>query len=59
MPENARLPVVVVAGLHGGQRRRAVDELLNGRAGAVVLHHDLGDAPRGIVRRELRDARGR
>ncbi|MFG3228022.1 CobW family GTP-binding protein [Kitasatospora sp. NPDC048194] len=59
MPENARLPVVVVAGLHGGQRRRAVDELLNGRAGAVVLHHDLGDAPRGIVRRELRDARSR
>ncbi|MER7756088.1 GTP-binding protein [Kitasatospora sp. NPDC097643] len=58
VPEHARLPVVVVAGLHRAERRRAVQELLNGCIDAVVLHHDLRDAGRGLVHRELRDAEG-
>ncbi|QKW24014.1 GTP-binding protein [Kitasatospora sp. NA04385] len=53
-----RLPVVVVVGLHRAERRRAVKELLDASIGAVVLHHDLRDADRGVVHRELRDAEG-
>ncbi|MFJ9844291.1 CobW family GTP-binding protein [Kitasatospora sp. NPDC101155] len=58
MPEHVRLPVVVVAGLHRAERRRAVQELLDGCVNGVVLHHDLRDAPRRTVHRELRDATG-
>ncbi|GAA3038912.1 GTP-binding protein [Kitasatospora albolonga] len=53
-----RLPMVVVAGLHREERRRAVEELTAGGIEAVVLHHDLRDAPLGTVHRELRDAHG-
>ncbi|MEU9044842.1 MULTISPECIES: GTP-binding protein [unclassified Kitasatospora] len=56
--EHLRLPVVVVAGLHRAERRRAVQELLDGSVNGVVLHHDLRDASRRTVRRELRDASG-
>ncbi|MFI9359457.1 CobW family GTP-binding protein [Kitasatospora sp. NPDC053057] len=58
VPEHVRLPVVVVAGLHRAERRRAVQELLDGCVNGVVLHHDLRDASRGTVHRELRDATG-
>ncbi|MFI9324542.1 CobW family GTP-binding protein [Kitasatospora aureofaciens] len=58
MPEHLRLPVVVVAGLHRAERRRAVQELLDGSVNGVVLHHDLRDATRRTVHRELRDATG-
>ncbi|MFJ8043979.1 CobW family GTP-binding protein [Kitasatospora sp. NPDC096147] len=58
MPAHLRLPVVLVAGLHRAERRRAVQELLDTGGNAVVLHHDLRDADRGTVRRELRDAAG-
>ncbi|WP_254897572.1 GTP-binding protein [Kitasatospora sp. NA04385] len=58
MPAHLRLPVVVVVGLHRAERRRAVKELLDASIGAVVLHHDLRDADRGVVHRELRDAEG-
>ncbi|WP_031074621.1 CobW family GTP-binding protein [Streptomyces sp. NRRL WC-3742] len=58
MPEHLRLPVVVVAGLHRAERRRAVQELLEGSVNGVVLHHDLRDASHGAVHRELRDAGG-
>ncbi|MFJ9777349.1 CobW family GTP-binding protein [Kitasatospora sp. NPDC101157] len=58
MPEHLRLPVVVVAGLHRAERRRAVQELLDGSVNGVVLHHDLRDATRRTVHRELRDAGG-
>lgn len=58
VPEHLRLPVVVVAGLHRAERRRAVQELLDGSINGVVLHHDLRDAPRRTVRRELRDDTG-
>ncbi|MGW3232181.1 CobW family GTP-binding protein [Kitasatospora sp. NPDC001095] len=58
VPEHVRLPVVVVAGLHRAERRRAVQELLDGSVNGVVLHHDLRDAGRGTVHRELRDGDG-
>ncbi|MFC5666038.1 CobW family GTP-binding protein [Kitasatospora misakiensis] len=58
MSDDTKLPVVVVTGLHEEERRRAVDELLAGCVDAVVLHHDLSDAPLGTVHRELRDTRG-
>ncbi|MFG3229586.1 CobW family GTP-binding protein [Kitasatospora sp. NPDC048194] len=58
MPAHLRLPVVVVAGLHRAERRRAVQELLDGGVNGVVLHHDLRDAGRGTVHRELRDTDG-
>ncbi|MEW1912975.1 GTP-binding protein [Kitasatospora sp. NPDC085895] len=58
VPEHVRLPVVVVAGLHRAERRRAVQELLDGSVNGVVLHHDLRDSSRGTVHRELRDASG-
>ncbi|MFI6151531.1 CobW family GTP-binding protein [Kitasatospora sp. NPDC051170] len=58
MPAHVRLPVVVVAGLHRAERRRAVQELLDGGVDGIVLHHDLRDASRRTVHRELRDAGG-
>ncbi|MEV0531051.1 GTP-binding protein [Kitasatospora sp. NPDC050463] len=58
VPGAVKLPVVVVAGLHRAERRRAVQELLDGCVNAVVLHHDLRDAGRGTVHRELRDGDG-
>ncbi|MEU5386922.1 CobW family GTP-binding protein [Kitasatospora cineracea] len=58
MPAHLRLPVVVVVGLHRAERRRAVKELLGGAVGGVVLHHDLRDADRATVHRELRDSEG-
>ncbi|MFI5529985.1 CobW family GTP-binding protein [Kitasatospora sp. NPDC051853] len=58
MPGQAKLPVIVVAGLHRAERRRAVQELVEGSVNAVVLHHDLRDASRGTVHRELRDGNG-
>ncbi|WP_111555318.1 GTP-binding protein [Kitasatospora sp. SolWspMP-SS2h] len=58
MPAHLRLPVVIVAGLHRAERRRAVKELLDASIGAVVLHHDLRDADRGLVHRQLRDDEG-
>ncbi|MFJ4680389.1 CobW family GTP-binding protein [Kitasatospora sp. NPDC088783] len=58
MPAHLRLPVVIVAGLHRAERRRAVKELLDASIGAVVLHHDLRDADRGVVHRQLRDDEG-
>ncbi|MGF1425741.1 CobW family GTP-binding protein [Kitasatospora sp. LaBMicrA B282] len=57
MTDHPKLPVVVVAGLHADERRRAVDELLDHRVDATVLHHDLRDASRGVVHRVLRDQR--
>ncbi|WP_329561424.1 CobW family GTP-binding protein [Kitasatospora sp. NBC_01266] len=58
MPEELRLPVVVVAGLHEAERRQAVRELLAGCVDAVVLQHDLRDASAGVVHRRIRDAKG-
>lgn len=58
VPAHLRLPVVVVVGLHRAERRRAVKELLDGAVGGVVLHHDLRDADRATVHRELRDSEG-
>ncbi|AUY52604.1 GTP-binding protein [Streptomyces sp. CB01881] len=58
MSDDVKLPVVVVAGLHEEERRRAVDELLAGCVDAVALRHDLSDAALGTVHRELRDAGG-
>ncbi|WP_404813967.1 CobW family GTP-binding protein [Kitasatospora fiedleri] len=58
VPAHLRLPVVIVAGLHRAERRRAVKELLDASIGAVVLHHDLRDADRGVVHRQLRDDEG-
>ncbi|HTJ70621.1 MAG TPA: GTP-binding protein [Actinospica sp.] len=52
------LPVVVVAGLHKEQRRRAVLELLAGNRGSVVLHHDLSRAEHGEVVRRVWNDRG-
>ncbi|MEV7770766.1 GTP-binding protein [Kitasatospora sp. NPDC086791] len=57
-PEGIKLPVVVVAGLHADERRAAVEELAAAAVDAVVLRHDLRDAARGVVHRELRDAGG-
>ncbi|MFD9687605.1 CobW family GTP-binding protein [Kitasatospora sp. NPDC059146] len=56
--DGTRLPVVVVAGLHPDERRSAVEELTAAAVDAVVLRHDLRDAARGLVHRELRDAGG-
>jgi G3E family GTPase len=52
------LPVVVVAGMHQAQRRRAVRELLAATPAAVVLHHDLSRAGRGEVVRRVWDNLG-
>ncbi|MFJ9696063.1 CobW family GTP-binding protein [Kitasatospora sp. NPDC101183] len=56
--EVVKLPVVVVTGLHADERRAAVRELAETAVDAVVLRHDLREASRGLVHRELRDARG-
>ncbi|MET9611752.1 CobW family GTP-binding protein [Kitasatospora indigofera] len=56
MPNKIRLPVIVVAGLHRAERRRAVQELLNSSLDPIVLHHDLRHAHLGTVHRELRTA---
>ncbi|MDH6117749.1 G3E family GTPase [Kitasatospora sp. GAS204A] len=58
MPEDLRLPVVVVAGLHAAERRQAVRELLAGCVDAVVLQHDLRDASSGLVHRHIHDDKG-
>ncbi|MET8630216.1 GTP-binding protein [Kitasatospora sp. NPDC004669] len=58
MNDQIKLPVVVVTGLHRAERRRAVQELLDGSVNGIVLHHDLRDASTGTVHRELRDATG-
>jgi hypothetical protein len=50
------LPVVVVAGLHKEQRRRAVLELIADRPAAIVLHHDLSRAAQGEVVRRVRSS---
>jgi G3E family GTPase len=52
------VPVVLVAGLHGGARLRAVEGLLQAVPGAVAVHHDLGGLGDGDgdVVRELRTA---
>ncbi|QES58398.1 cobalamin biosynthesis protein CobW [Streptomyces venezuelae] len=52
------LPVVIVGGLHGDARRSAVRELLAAVPGSVAVHHDLGTAAGGTVRRLVRDAAG-
>ncbi|MFE3074297.1 CobW family GTP-binding protein [Streptomyces sp. NPDC059247] len=52
------LPVVIVGGLHSEARREVVDRLLHAVPGSVALHHDLSTAPRGTVRRVVRDATG-
>ncbi|MFJ5612628.1 CobW family GTP-binding protein [Streptomyces sp. NPDC093221] len=54
-----RLPVVVVAGMHGDARRTVVGQLLSMVPDSVALHHDLSRAAeRGVVRRTVRDADG-
>ncbi|MFF9644094.1 CobW family GTP-binding protein [Kitasatospora aureofaciens] len=58
MPDDTRLPVVVVAGLDEAERRQAVLELLSSGGNTVVLHHDLTDAAHGRVRRDILDAAG-
>ncbi|MFB7406082.1 MULTISPECIES: CobW family GTP-binding protein [unclassified Streptomyces] len=58
MPRDARLPVVIVAGIHSDARKEVVDRLLRAVPGSVALHHDLTDAPDGTVRRLVRDAHG-
>ncbi|MFF4318012.1 CobW family GTP-binding protein [Streptomyces sp. NPDC001568] len=52
------LPVLIVGGLHAEARTAVVDGLLAAVAGSVALHHDLSEAPRGLVRRTVRDASG-
>ncbi|MFF8959840.1 CobW family GTP-binding protein [Streptomyces sp. NPDC014894] len=59
MESTARLPVVIVAGLHSDARRRTVDGLLRSVPDSVALHHDLATAADDkTVRREIRDASG-
>ncbi|MFD6415810.1 CobW family GTP-binding protein [Streptomyces sp. NPDC060194] len=58
MGRDARLPVVLVAGLHADARREVVDRLLRAVPGSVALHHDLSGAAAGTVRRLVRDAAG-
>ncbi|MEU6194207.1 GTP-binding protein [Streptomyces sp. NPDC047061] len=55
---SARLPVVIVGGLHVDARRQAVARLLADVRGSVVLHHDLATAADGTVVRTVRDASG-
>ncbi|GHH86873.1 cobalamin biosynthesis protein CobW [Streptomyces sulfonofaciens] len=57
-PEEDRLPVVIVGGLHADARARVVDRLLEAVPGSVALHHDLATAGEGTVRRHVRDASG-
>ncbi|NEC41410.1 GTP-binding protein [Streptomyces sp. SID8016] len=57
-PRRAKLPVVIVCGLHAEARREVVDGLLRDVPHSVALHHDLSSAGGGTVRRSLRDAGG-
>ncbi len=57
-PEGARLPVVLVAGMHADARTEVVDRLLAEVPGSVAVHHDLSTAAHGTVRRTVRDAAG-
>ncbi|MBT2506874.1 GTP-binding protein [Streptomyces sp. ISL-98] len=54
----AKLPVVIVGGLHSDARKEVVDRLLRTVPGSVALHHDLSTAAEGTVRRSVRDALG-
>ncbi|MFC9093177.1 GTP-binding protein [Streptomyces sp. NPDC057072] len=54
--DQARLPVVIVAGLHADARRAAVAEILRTIPGSVALHHDLTAAVDSAVHRSVRDA---
>ncbi|SFK56398.1 CobW family GTP-binding protein [Streptomyces pini] len=58
MTVEARLPVVIVAGLHADARREVVQRLLRAVPGGVALHHDLSGAAHGAVVRTVRDASG-
>ncbi|MFE7093072.1 CobW family GTP-binding protein [Streptomyces erythrochromogenes] len=58
MERDARLPVVIVGGLHADARKEVVDRLLRTVPGSVALHHDLAGAADGEVRRVIRDATG-
>ncbi|MFD4941958.1 CobW family GTP-binding protein [Streptomyces sp. NPDC058239] len=58
MRDQARLPVVIVGGLHSDARKEVVDRLLRIVPGSVALHHDLSAATKGTVRRLVRDASG-
>ncbi|WP_432076165.1 CobW family GTP-binding protein [Streptomyces wuyuanensis] len=58
MQDEARLPVVIVGGLHCEARREVVDHLLRVVPGSVALHHDLSTAADGTVLRRVRDASG-
>ncbi|MFE9458379.1 CobW family GTP-binding protein [Streptomyces californicus] len=58
-PRRAKLPVVIVCGLHAEARREVVEGLLRDVPHSVALHHDLSSAGGGgMVRRSLRDAGG-
>lgn len=57
-PHRAKLPVVIVCGLHAEARREVVEGLLRDVPHSVALHHDLSSAGGGTVRRSLRDAGG-
>ncbi|MFF6929564.1 CobW family GTP-binding protein [Streptomyces californicus] len=57
-PHRAKLPVVIVCGLHAEVRREVVEGLLRDVPHSVALHHDLSSAGGGTVRRSLRDAGG-
>lgn len=54
----AKLPVVIVCGLHSEARGDVVEGLLRDVTHSVALHHDLSTAAGGTVRRSLRDAGG-
>ncbi|MEU9207692.1 GTP-binding protein [Streptomyces sp. NPDC048415] len=58
MQDKARLPVVIVGGLHSEARKEVVDRLLRTVPGSVALHHDLATAADGTVQRSVRDASG-
>lgn len=58
MRDEARLPVVIAAGLHSEARRKVVDHLLRLVPASVALHHDLSSAADGSVLRQVRDASG-
>jgi G3E family GTPase len=56
--DQARLPVAIVAGLHGDARQAAVEEILRTVPGSVALHHDLTSAADSAVHRTVRDVDG-
>ncbi|MEU0075414.1 GTP-binding protein [Streptomyces sp. NPDC006332] len=58
MQDEARLPVVIIGGLHSDARKEVVDRLLRTVVGSVALHHDLATAADGTVQRSVRDASG-